>query len=65
MTLGTLKWEEKSEKRPELWKFGSSQASAGNTDWFPAAYKSKHQAPLCKAFASEAKIYSEWPPDGV
>lgn len=22
-------------------------------------------APLCEEFASEAKIYSEWPPDGV
>lgn len=48
-----------------LWKLGHSQAFPGSTDWFPAAYKSKAQPPLCKEFASEAKIYSEWPPDGV
>ena len=41
-----------------------SQAFSGNTGSFPAAYKS-NWAPLCKEFASEAKIYGEWPPDGV
>lgn len=31
----------------------------------PAASKSQNPFLVCKAFASEAKIYRKWPPDGV
>lgn len=37
----------------------------GHTAWLPGASKSQNQFPVCKAFASEAKIYRRRPPDGV